>query len=123
MERDKSGFAEFGLADGEDAVDEVDIVGREAAGLGEPQAGRDQEGEVRDIGGGSQPVSGQQAACLLQERSHLCRGVDVGRWSARDASEEPDRRNFGGRVEERAVSRELSHDHQSACGLRRIARS
>ena len=59
MERDESGFAEFGLADGEDAVDEVDIVGREAAGLGEPQAGRGQQREVGDIGGGSQPAPGQ----------------------------------------------------------------
>ena len=121
MERDESGFAEFGLADGQDAVDEVDIVGREAAGLGETQAGRGQQGEVRDIGGGSQPVSGQQAACLLQERSHLRLGVDVGQWAARGASQESDRWNFGGRVEERAVPGELPHDRQSACGLRRIA--
>ena len=78
MERDESGFAELGLADGQDAVDEVGVVGRETAGFGEPQAGRGQQGEVRDIGGGSQPVSGQQAACLLQERGHLCRAVDVG---------------------------------------------
>ena len=28
MDRDKSGLAELGLADGEDAVDEVDVVGR-----------------------------------------------------------------------------------------------
>ena len=39
MERYESRFPELGLADDEDAVDEVDIVGREAAGLGEPQAG------------------------------------------------------------------------------------
>ena len=89
MERDESGFAEFGLADGQDAVDEVDIVGREAAGLGETQAGRGQQGEVRDIGGGSQPVSGQQAACLLQERSHLRLGVDVGQWAARGRPRSP----------------------------------
>ena len=66
-------------------------------------------------------MSGQQAACLLQERNHLRLGVDVGRRAARDASQEPDRWNFGGRVEERAVPGELPHDHQSAGGLRRIA--
>ena len=35
-------FPEFGLANGEDTVEEIDIVGRQAAGFGEPQAGRDQ---------------------------------------------------------------------------------
>ena len=121
MERDEPGLAEFGLADGEDAIDEVDIVGRQATGLGKPQTGGDQQAKEHDIGDGTQPVPGPQAACLLQERSHLRLGVDVGRWAARDTSQELDRWNFGGRVEERAVPGELPHDHQSTCGLRRIA--
>ena len=123
MERNESGLAELGLADDEDAVDEVDVVGREAAGLGEPQAGRDQQGEVRDIGGGPQPVFGPQAACLLQQRSYFRLGVDVRRRSAWDAAQEPDRRDLGRWIEDRAVSRELSHGREPAYGLGRIARS
>ena len=64
MERYESRLPEFGFADNEDAVYEVDVVGREAAGLGEPQAGRDQQGEVGGVGRGPQSVSGQrQLAC------------------------------------------------------------
>ena len=112
MEWNESGLAELGLADDEDAVDEFDVVGREEAGLGEPQAGRDQQGEVCDIGGGPQPVLGQQAACLLQQRSYFRLGVDVRRRSAWDAAQEPGRRDLGRWIKERAVSRELSHGRE-----------
>lgn len=91
VERYESRFPELGLANGEDAVEEIDILGRQAAGFGEPQPGQDQQGEVRDIGRGWQSLMGQQAACLLQQRSHFRSGVDVGRRAAREASQEPGR--------------------------------
>ena len=60
---------------------------------------------------------------MLQQRRYFRVGVDVRRRSAWDATQEPGWWHFGSRVEERAVSRELSHGREPAYGLRRIARS
>ncbi len=122
MQRDQAGLTELALPYSDDAIGQVDVAGREAASLGEPQSGRCQKRKERDVGARTKPFARQQEPGLAQERGDLRIAVDVRLLAARHAAEKPERRDLGGRGDNGAESRKLSNNRKTSDGLRRIAR-
>ena len=114
-------LTELAFPDREDALDEVDVVPREAARLREPQSGRDEEREEGEGGPRTKPRAGVQEHGLSEQRVDLRLTVDVRQPPAGHAAEESGRWDLGGRVDHGEIAGELANDREPPGGLRRIA--
>jgi len=71
MKRDETALAELARPDGEEPSGQVHIVSREPACLGQPQSGRDEQREQRDVGPRPKPATRQQVVRLAQKGRDL----------------------------------------------------
>jgi hypothetical protein len=104
-------------------VGEIDVATLKVAGLGEPQAGRCQEREERDVGHGAQPATRPKPAALPQQRGDLRVVVDVGLLAEWGAAEQSCRRDLGRGIERGTVSRKLSNRPETSLRTPRLARA
>ena len=116
VQRNEAGLAEFALPHGHDAREQIYVAAGEAPRLGDAQAGRGEEAEERHKGAGPQAAAGPQLCGGAEQSSDFAGGVDVGRLSPIAGPEQPQRRNFRGRIEESAVPSEPADDVEAPRG-------